>query len=242
MWDSNHPSAQTFSRSGVVYARENIDEVFRGVVAPHELTHVMKQIGYQPYLDFLDRTADMLNLGGEDAQNLLQYVAKHARIDLFSMDEAGARKLYDELNASVYGHVLIGEVEGDTNSGHVNFRNAFVDFDAYAAELADIHRQFKNRNNPGAAGTLVQEQIEQISDLANQEQPKGHNFVIGAKGQKRPTTPKARYKANADAIKTLRSIMAENRMATPQEQETLLPDLTFLQGNFIINSRTTPLR
>ena len=67
----------------------------------------------------------------------------------------------------------------------------------------------------------TEEQIEKKAELGNQEQPKGANFVIGEKGAKMPTTPKARYKANADAIKTLRTIMAEGRMATPQEQETL---------------------
>ena len=65
-------------------------------------------------------------------------------------------------------------------------------------------------------------QIEQKAELGNQEAPKGENFVIPAKGGvKVPTTPKARFKANTDAIKTLRTIMAEGRMATPKEQETL---------------------
>ena len=67
----------------------------------------------------------------------------------------------------------------------------------------------------------TEEQIAEKADLGNQEQPKGSNFVIGAKGQKLPTTPKARYKANADAIKTLRAIMTEGRLATPREQEIL---------------------
>ena len=65
-------------------------------------------------------------------------------------------------------------------------------------------------------------QVEQKAELGNQEQPKGQNFIIPAKGGvKLPTTPKARFKANTDAIKTLRAIMAEGRLATPQEQETL---------------------
>ncbi len=67
----------------------------------------------------------------------------------------------------------------------------------------------------------TEEQVSEKSDLGNQEQPKGSNYVIGAKGQKLPTTPKARYKANADAIKTLRAIMAEGRTATAEEQEIL---------------------
>lgn len=65
-------------------------------------------------------------------------------------------------------------------------------------------------------------QVEQKAELGNQEQPKGQNFIIPAKGGvKLPTTPKARFKANTDAIKTLRTIIAEGRLATPQEQETL---------------------
>lgn len=46
--------------------------------------------------------------------------------------------------------------------------------------------------------------------------------MIPAKGgAKIPTTPKGRYSANAAAIKTLRSIAAEGRLATPKEQEIL---------------------
>lgn len=71
------------------------------------------------------------------------------------------------------------------------------------------------------AEVTTEEQIAEKADLGNQEQPKGSNFAIGAKGQKLPTTPKARYKANADAIKTLRAIMAEGRLATAEEQEIL---------------------
>ena len=71
------------------------------------------------------------------------------------------------------------------------------------------------------AEVTTQEQIAEKADLGNQEQPKGSNYVIGEKGMKLPTTPKARYKANADAIKTLRAIMAEGRLATAEEQEIL---------------------
>jgi N12 class adenine-specific DNA methylase len=66
------------------------------------------------------------------------------------------------------------------------------------------------------------EQIEQKAALANQEKPKGTNFLIPEKGGiKVPTTPKSRYNANVAAIRTLRNIMAENRLATPDEQELL---------------------
>jgi N12 class adenine-specific DNA methylase len=67
-----------------------------------------------------------------------------------------------------------------------------------------------------------EQQSQQKADLANQEQPKGNNFVIQEKGGvKIPTTPKSRYTANVAAIKTLRNIMAGDRLATPAEQEIL---------------------
>ena len=68
----------------------------------------------------------------------------------------------------------------------------------------------------------AKEQIQQKADIATQEKPAGNNFVIAEKGGvKVPTTPKARFKANVDAIKTMRNVMAENRVATPAEQEIL---------------------
>ena len=70
---------------------------------------------------------------------------------------------------------------------------------------------------PAPASTEIAEKAE----LGNQEQPKGTNLVISEKGMKMPSTPKARYKANVDAVKTLRTIMAEGRMATPEEQAVL---------------------
>lgn len=102
----------------------------------------------------------------------------------------------------------------------------------FEEELHGDMQEISQRDSDGSAETettlqgisgevTTEEQIAEKADLGSQEQPKGSNFVIGAKGQKLPTTPKARYKANADAIKTLRAIMAEGRLATPQEQEIL---------------------
>lgn len=81
---------------------------------------------------------------------------------------------------------------------------------------------------PAEAGEkplTVKEQTEQEikvkDETATQEKPKGNNFVIPAEGLKLPNGEKARYKANIAAIKTLRTLMAEGRFATPEEQEIL---------------------
>ena len=65
------------------------------------------------------------------------------------------------------------------------------------------------------------EEIRVKDEEAVQEKPRGNNFVIPAKGLSLPNGEKARYKANIAAIKTLRTLMAEGRFATPEEQEIL---------------------
>ena len=63
-------------------------------------------------------------------------------------------------------------------------------------------------------------EIAAKNEQAAQENPRGSNLVITEKS-KFPTTPKTRFKANVEAIKVLRTLMQENRYATPAEQEIL---------------------
>ena len=73
-----------------------------------------------------------------------------------------------------------------------------------------------------SAGQLTEEaEVEQKTALATQENARGNNFSIPETGLKLPNGEKARFKANVEAIKTLRTLMAENRRATPAEQEIL---------------------
>ena len=80
LWDANKGSkTPAFSKDGEIYFRENIPEENRGMVAEHEITHVMKQVGFRPYLDFIDRTADMLNMSNDFTRILLEDTANAAR-------------------------------------------------------------------------------------------------------------------------------------------------------------------
>ena len=72
-----------------------------------------------------------------------------------------------------------------------------------------------------AADRSEEAQREITQEQANSVEPRGTNYVIPESGLKLPNGEKARFKANIAAIKTLRAVMSENRMATPQEQETL---------------------
>lgn len=144
-WDKK---AQATSNNGRVYIREGIDEKYRGIVAAHEVTHVMKQLQFQPYLDFIERTPEMMNMASERAQDIINHEAAHRKIDLFDMDDAQRNGLYDEINATVYGHYAAGQIVGDVKA---KFAEAFYDFGAYIKELSDIHEQFKAANAPKKA-------------------------------------------------------------------------------------------
>lgn len=68
----------------------------------------------------------------------------------------------------------------------------------------------------------VEEQAEQKKEIATQEKPKGNNYVLTAESSKSiPSTPATRLSANLDAVKTLKDIMAGDRIATAEEQTIL---------------------
>ena len=136
----NRPDS-AFTRNAEVYMRETIPEENRGMIAPHEGTHVMKQAGYQPYLDFIERTPEMIDLESDIAYKLLDEISAHRGIDPFNATESEIKTLYDELNAAIYGHVASGKMPESMYNG---LKSAFYDFDAYAAELAAIHQGYIN--------------------------------------------------------------------------------------------------
>ncbi len=153
-WNQSKTKAPSFSAHGQIFFRESIPERYRGMVAPHEITHVMKQVQYPAYLAFVSKTPDMLDLSSIEAALLLENSAKHREIDIFNkkgtldtrklkaLSEADTLKLYDELNATLYGHIGSGKMEGLSEP----LRHAFHDFDAYAKELTELHQRFKAEN------------------------------------------------------------------------------------------------
>ena len=142
VWEQNKGKTPAFSAGGQIFLRETLPEEGRGTYVPHEVTHVMKQVGYQPYLDFIQRTPDMLNLSSVYTRELLKGIAEHRGIFTADITAEQAEKVYDELNATIYGSIAAGE-EGALEL----VRPAFEDFDAYTAELLEIHRQFKEQRS-----------------------------------------------------------------------------------------------
>lgn len=153
-WSKNKSGAPAFSVRGQIYLRETLSPQNAGAYALHELTHVMKQVEYQPYLDFTARTAEMLDASTDEAAILIEHTAKHRGIDVFgtdgyldikklnALDAKDRLTLFDELNATLYGHI------GSGNMGNLrpHLEAAFHDFSTYAEELTAIHERFKLHN------------------------------------------------------------------------------------------------
>lgn len=157
-WAKNKGSTPAFSADGQIFFRETLPERNRGMFAPHEITHVMRQVNYKPYLDFVERTPTMLNMSDQMTRVLLDHVAEHQHTTLENADPA---RLYDEFNATMYGHIAAGKADmfADGAAAHV-----FHDFNAYAAELRGLHERFKADNQKETKFSL-KSPIEETRDL-----------------------------------------------------------------------------
>jgi len=140
--------SEAFIYQNEIYAVETISEDSLKDVIPHEGTHAMNLTKFKPYLDFLERTPEMVNFHSEGISELVNDVQEHLRkkkhdFDFLTMKEEERDVFYDELNAYVYGLTKGGALE-DSNYDYGEWLpGAFHDFDAYINELTSIHEQFK---------------------------------------------------------------------------------------------------
>ncbi len=141
VYDEGHPGSEAFSFDGQIYFRENIDETKRGRVAAHEINHVMRQVGFEPYLAFLDALPDMLDTHSKEFQIMVDHVASHAGVDPFNMTDAESTRFFDELNATIYGYIATNDIDMLDE-----IRPAFMDWDGYTQRIQEIHREFKGRD------------------------------------------------------------------------------------------------
>lgn len=171
-WAKNKGSTPAFSADGQIFFRETMPEKNRGMFAPHEVTHVMRQVGYKPYLDFVERTPTMLNMSDGMTRVLLNHVAEHQHTTLENADPA---RLYDEFNATMYGHIAVGKADMfvDGPAAHV-----FHDFDAYAKELGELHERFKADNQKETKFSLKTpvEETDKLLALHNKDE----NSILAA--------------------------------------------------------------
>ena len=146
-WNREDPA---IAFRGEIYVVENIEEDMLNEVIPHEATHAMRLLKFQPYLDFIERTPDSLIFQSQEAVDLMDIIKDHVGINYLDMTDYQRGVFYDELNSSVYGFEK-GGVIYDSNYDYGWIPSAFHDFDAYINELTGIHEQFKQQNAPQKA-------------------------------------------------------------------------------------------
>lgn len=153
-WGRDETKAPAFSVHGQIYLQETIPEKFRGMIAPHEITHVMRQVEFAPYLDFVERTPTMLDMGSAFTQKLLEHTANHQHTTVMDADPV---RLYDEFNATLYGHICSGKMGNLVEP----LNHVFYDFDAYAKELTELHERFKAENGKGETKFSLKEYTDE---------------------------------------------------------------------------------
>ena len=103
-------------------------------------------------------------------------------------------------NLSPAGEVNPAETE-TTPESEVKAETPAAMTDTSDAETAEADER------PQTVQEQAAQEIKVKDEEAVQEKPRGQNFVIPEKGLSLPSGEKARYKANIQAIKTLRSLM-----------------------------------
>ena len=151
---------------GAVLVSEGVDSDDLNALPTHEATHAMHRKDFKPYLEFVERTSDMMNMSSKEAMRLMQMILDHVgyTLDDITIDDADSEKVralkrqrlmhvYDETNAFAYGISVSGQIF-DSKFDLDWVPNAYNDFDAYIKELSDIHEQFKAANVPKNAAEV----------------------------------------------------------------------------------------
>ncbi len=152
VWNKYSFSDMLTSRNGAIYMSEEIDYT-DGI--EHEATHIMKQDRFDPYLDFLERTPDYVNMYSPKVRNLLQKIFNHVkpsdRLDISELaDNDSLRlRLYDEVNATLYGHLANGQIERKRKREGapdeiINLNEILYDLEDYTAQMRALHEEYKS--------------------------------------------------------------------------------------------------
>jgi len=230
-WKAGSPA---YARNGKVYISEDIDPTTLSAVFPHETNHVMKQQGFQPYLDCIRHTPDMLHMQSSAAWQLLKLTAKHRGVDVFEMSDSDLINLYDELNSIVYGMYKSGILE-NSQFDYGWIPDAFSDFDAYITELDNIHSLFKNRKR--ANMTSLTSTATESSDNGFFSSPSpsvgaadsegyGQNTVGGAESRFKHEVKRSKLYSNTYQNATDPAVQAVGEKAKEQDPNIDLYDST----------------
>ncbi|MBQ6698125.1 MAG: hypothetical protein IJN09_03705 [Oscillospiraceae bacterium] len=145
-----------YSRGGQVYIRESADDSKRDAYIPHEVSHVMKQTGYAPYMEFVGDLPEKVNMSSQNTSELIEKVAKHRKlenIELTSLTQEQTVDFWDEFNAMVYGTIQKAKAQGNNYEWYLG--EVLHDLDGYVAGMDSLHNDFKAHNKKNAPAPVV---------------------------------------------------------------------------------------
>ena len=151
VWNKYSFPGPITSRNGAIFMTNAIT---RTDYIQHEATHIMAQDGFKPYLEFLERTPDYVDLYSPEVRDLLQDIFIHIRLkDETDISELADNEklrlhLYDEINATLYGHIANGQIEGKRKREGapdeiINLSDIVYDLEDYTAQMSAIHEEYK---------------------------------------------------------------------------------------------------
>nr|DAV25350.1 MAG TPA: hypothetical protein [Caudoviricetes sp.] len=168
-----HEEGTGFTRDGTVYMSENMPEKAVRQFISHEVVHTMKQNGFEPYLQFTQRTESRLNPSANTETvlaNLMGHRGYQGAYDDLDLNQRFT--IMDELNAVLYGGYKI-----NPNPAINAARTIMDDPEGYFSELSDILEQYRTRNDGlGAAdqGSL-NSPYENLQAQSSEFYPEGAN-------------------------------------------------------------------
>lgn len=176
-WRQTGPTA---SYGGAIYFSSAIDEDTMKIGVEHEISHVMKQLSFTPYKEFLETIPGAIRFTPEaealkekarlkDLARIAEAVWKHIGLDgeadwdQIAENTRIGERFYDELNATLYSYIANGITAGELDDGEqLDFHNVLRDIDQYKADMDAIVAQFKEERTGGQGNGGVQGRTEEV--------------------------------------------------------------------------------
>ena len=207
VWDAERGanSPCMFCLDGVIYSRDGLTEDQKNIGVPHEATHAMKQENYTPYLSLLNEFPVHFTLFSDAGSAFFAAAMEHRHLSADKVieypgdseekkaEKAKARKnVFDEILATLYGHVVNGQVTGDTDFyADFDFREVVDDLSEVFDRMKAIHRGFETWNKERQNGKAS---IEIDPDVAAQFSPEAIALREQARGRR--TNPNSKRKVS----------------------------------------------
>ncbi len=183
-WKHDRPAR---CRNGITYVAEHINADTLATFVSHETTHAMNQYAFEPYLKHVANTPDLLDFETPNAFQLLEMAANHVGIDVFALDDVAQARVYDELNAIVYGFCKGGILANSEYDYGEWVSDAFYDFEGFIKKLDALHEEFKktrkaeNRNAAERQAAETDQFKQWFGDWQNS--PENASKVVDADGK-----------------------------------------------------------